>query len=68
MGIVGKILSIISGLLAVWKTWLMYQENKAKERAREKEAKRDAAIDDFNKAQTEDEANRASDAIHNNRP
>lgn len=68
MTIVGKIISIISGLLAVWKTWLMFLENRAKEQARDKETKRDAAIDDFNKAQTEDEANRASDAIHNNRP
>lgn len=68
MALIGKIISIISGLLALWKSWLAYQERKAKEQAREKEEKRDAAIDDFNKAKTEEEADRASDAIHDNKP
>lgn len=68
MEYIWQILSVLSGLLAFWKYWLTYQENLASKNAAEKDQRRDTALDDLKKAETEQEIDDALDRIVDNKP
>jgi uncharacterized membrane protein len=68
MSWVGQIISVIAGLLALWRYWVNYQENKAKKEADERDVNRDKALDDLKKAETDEEIDNALDDIIDNSP
>jgi hypothetical protein len=63
MSYIGEILSVIAGLLAVWRYWLNYLENKVIKEAEEHNTDRDRALDDLKKAKTDEEIDEALDRI-----
>ena len=68
MSLLGQILSAIAGLLALWRYWLNYQDNKIKQEADKRDSKRDAALDKLKKAKTDEEIDTALDDIIDNSP
>lgn len=68
MSLIGQIIAIISGLLALWRYWLNYQENKIKQEADERDVNRDRALDDLKKARTDKEIDEALDDTIDNSP
>ena len=68
MSLLGQILSAIAGLLALWRYWLNYQENKIKQEADKRDSSRDEALDKLKKAKTDEEIDTALDDIIDNSP
>lgn len=63
-----SLIYVVGGLLALWRYWLNYEENKKIAEAKQKDDERRAALEKLRQAVNEKEIDEALDGIIDNKP